>query len=56
MNLVESKDVRLKVPNFSHDSQRSGLEEYAYDYGDSLAGYTNPGRTIRVHKEPMTKR
>jgi hypothetical protein len=27
MNLVENKDFRLKVPNFNHDPQRSGLEE-----------------------------
>ncbi len=27
MSLVENKDFRLKVPNISHDPQRSGLEE-----------------------------
>jgi hypothetical protein len=54
MSLVDHKDFRLKVPNFNHDRQRSGVEEeYTHDYGDTLAGYTSPGGSIRVHKEMM---
>jgi hypothetical protein len=44
-----------RLPNFNHDPQRSGIEEeYAYDYGDSLTGYTSPESTIRVHKSLAT--
>jgi hypothetical protein len=54
MNLVENKDFRLKVPNVGHNPQRAGQEEeYLNDYGDTLAGYTSPGGSIRVHKEMM---
>ncbi len=54
MRLVENKDFRLKLPNIGHNPQRSGQEEeYLNDYGDTLAGYTSPGGSIRVHKEMM---
>jgi hypothetical protein len=54
ISLVENKDFRQKVPNIGHNPQRSGQEEdYLNDYGDTLAGYTSPGGSIRVHKEMM---
>ncbi len=42
------------MPNIDHNPQPSGKEEeYLNDYGDTLAGYTSPGGSIRVHKEMM---
>ncbi len=50
MSIVEMKDISIKTPVPDHNSQRKGLEDNLFDFGDALCDYTSDGGTIRINQ------